>query len=339
MEVEAIAVMRRYDLPSVAAAIITKDNIVAVAVGNRVRGEKIPVTVLDRYHHGSNTKAMTATLIGVLVDEGKLTWDTTLGKLFPEIADMHPDFKSVTVRRLLAHRSGLDGTYPVRPANWHDYRTAPIELRKRYTQMCLSEAPAYEAGTQYKYSNKNYVIAGAIAEKLVGKPYETILQDKLLQPLGIRSAGFGPAGTSGQKDQPWPHKFENGKWIVVPNTPMADNPPVLAPAGRVHCSVPDLAKFVQAHVSRDPLLKPETWRALHEEVDGGPMALGWLVVGRSWAKGNALNHAGNNTLNHSVIWAAPNAGFGFIACTNAATPDSAKAMDELIGKLLPLVAR
>jgi len=153
----------------------------------------------------------------------------------------------------------------------------------------------------------------------------------------MRTAGFGPAGTPGQKDQPWPHTYDGKAWKVIANNPLADNPPVLAPAGRMHSSVPDLAKYVQAHVSMDPIVSKDGWRTLHEQVPGGEMALGWIVAGRSWAKGNALTHAGSNTMNYSLIWVAPNAGFGLIACTNAMTPEVPKAMDELIGKMLQTV--
>jgi len=334
---EATAIMRQYDLPSIAVAYVERDNIIATAVGTRVRGEKIPVTVNDIYHHGSNTKSMTATLLAMLVDEKKLKWDSTLAELFPDFDDMHEDYRKVTLRQLLAHQSGMEGTYPVRKGNWFNPPEPVMEVRKKHAQMCLAEPPSFVPGSAAKYSNKNYVIAGHIIERITQRPWEEVITERLFKPLGMRSAGFGPAGTPGKKDQPWPHIYDGKTWKVITNNPTADNPPVMGPAGRVHASLPDLAKYVQAHVSMDPIVSKEGWKMLHDQVGGEQFALGWIVVGRSWAKGNALTHSGNNTMNTSLIWAAPNAGFGIIVCTNADTPKVHEALDKLVGKVLQVV--
>jgi CubicO group peptidase (beta-lactamase class C family) len=76
--------------------------------GVRKKGKRVPVAPDDLWHLGSDTKAMTATLVGLLVQEGALTWDTRVADVFPELAgEFHPDCKAVTVRQLLAHRGGL----------------------------------------------------------------------------------------------------------------------------------------------------------------------------------------------------------------------------------------
>ena len=72
----------KYGLPALAGAVAVKGRIVAAgAVGTRVHDRKIPVTLDDRFHLGSDTKAMTATIAGMLVDEGKLRWDSTVGEI------------------------------------------------------------------------------------------------------------------------------------------------------------------------------------------------------------------------------------------------------------------
>src|SRR5690348_1702311 len=93
----------------IAAAVLRGERIIAQgAAGVRKRGSAEHITLDDRFHLGSCTKAMTATLVAMLVEEGKLNWSTTLGELFAgTVKPLHPAWEKVTVRQVLAHRSGL----------------------------------------------------------------------------------------------------------------------------------------------------------------------------------------------------------------------------------------
>src|SRR4051794_22813049 len=101
--------LARYELPALAAAVVKDGEIIAVgAVGTRKAGADLPVTVNDRFHLGSATKAMTALLAGMLVDEGKLRWNSTVADLFPELVEkMDPGLRRVTLEQLLSHTSGV----------------------------------------------------------------------------------------------------------------------------------------------------------------------------------------------------------------------------------------
>lgn len=92
-----------------AAAVLRGERIIAQGVaGVRKRGTAERITLDDRFHLGSCTKAMTATLVAMLVEEGKLNWTTTLGELFADtVKPMHPAWEKVTLRQVLAHRAGL----------------------------------------------------------------------------------------------------------------------------------------------------------------------------------------------------------------------------------------
>src|SRR5213078_4948643 len=92
-----------------AAAVLRGERIIAQgAAGVRKRGTAERITLDDRFHLGSCTKAMTATLVAMLVEEGKLNWTTTLGELFADtVKPMHPAWEKVTLRQVLAHRAGL----------------------------------------------------------------------------------------------------------------------------------------------------------------------------------------------------------------------------------------
>jgi len=125
------SVRQAYDLPAVAAAVI---------LDGRVAGSDVKVTSADQFHLGSCTKAMTATLIAILVEKGKLGWDATLAELLPDLVeDMRPVYRTVTIRHLLAHRAGL----PPANSSWpegmsfrdvHRLPGAPMQQRLAYAR-------------------------------------------------------------------------------------------------------------------------------------------------------------------------------------------------------------
>jgi CubicO group peptidase (beta-lactamase class C family) len=117
-----------------------------------------------------------------------------------------------------------------------------------------------------------------------------------------------------------------------------DNPPAIAAAGRVHCSLDDLAKFVQLHLSNGmsvDWLKGEDITKLHTPPAGSDYACGWVVLKRGWAgKSSALMHNGSNTMWYLVMWLAPEKDFAVIAATNYGGPEAAKACDDVAAAMI-----
>jgi CubicO group peptidase (beta-lactamase class C family) len=104
----------------------------------------------------------------------------------------------------------------------------------------------------------------------------------------------------------------------------------MGPAGTVHASLGDWAKFAALHlgvVGDAPLLQRASLKALHTPPDEGPYALGWVVTRRPWAPGPILTHSGSNTMWHCVAWLAPEARFGVLVACNEG--DAAAACDEV----------
>jgi CubicO group peptidase (beta-lactamase class C family) len=163
-------IRQSYDLPALAAAIVTSRALIASgAVGVRKYGTNSPVTVNDQFHLGSDTKAMTATMLATLVEEGKLSWTTTIGQVFPELASkMNPGYRQVTLEQLLAHRAGFtDESWPKGKslADMYKLPGSPREQRLAYVGMILSELPVNQPGGKFLYSNRSYAVAGAMAER------------------------------------------------------------------------------------------------------------------------------------------------------------------------------
>ena len=346
------AVRAKSGMPGLAAVVLHGDQIVAQgATGVRAAGSQPALTIADRFHLGSDTKAMTATLIAVLLEEGKLKWTTTVGEIFGDkVKPMDPAWKDVTLDQLLTHRAGA-------PANldagglwgrlWERQGT-PTEQRMQLVRGVLARPPVNPPGTTYLYSNAGFAIAGAMAETVTGEAWEKLIAAKVFVPLDISQFGFGAPGTPGALDQPLGH---DGQGHPVPVGPQADNPPAIGPAGTVNMSLPDWAKFIALHLRGDPanpqrvvkLITAESFAHLHQPASGPgtQYAAGWLIVRRPWAAGTpphnsglALNHAGSNTMWYCVTWLAPERDLALLVACNRGGDTAAKACDEAAGQLL-----
>lgn len=337
-------IRQKHDLPALAGAIVTSKGLQAVGVvGVRKYGTETPAEINDQFHLGSDTKAMTATLLATLVEEGKLSWNRTLEQIFPELAkDMNPAYRNVTVEQMLAHRAGFSNESWPQGKTFNDMYELPgppREQRWAYVKMILREPPVNEPGKVFLYSNRSYAVAGVIAEKIANTPWEELMQKRIFAPLKMTTCGFGAMGTPGKIDEPWQHRVAGTRHQPIEPGPRSDNPPVIGPAGTVHCSVGDWAKFIQAHLRGERgepgLLKPETIKHLHTS-PYGDYGFGWLLVQRPWADGLALNHAGSNTMNFAIVWIAPRKDFAVLVMTNQADQGDAtfKACDEVAAALI-----
>ena len=316
-------IIKKRDVPGMAAAVVHQGETVALGVaGIRTRGKAEEVEVADRFHIGSDTKAMTAMLCGILVDEGKLTWDQTLGETFPDVKEsMHPDYQAVTLQQLLTNRGGAPGDL-AKDELWGQlwrHKGNPTSARRLLLKGVTSKSPQAAAGEKFIYSNAGFAIAGHMAEKVTGKSWEDLMRAKIFRPLGMATAGFGAPGPRANNDQPRGHKDDGSP--VEPG-PGADNPVAIGPAGIVHCSIGDWAKFAAANLpsAQTKLVKPATLKKLHTPAAGEPKyAMGWGIAdGQPWAGGPALTHAGSNTMWYAVAWLAPEKDFAvLIACNQA----------------------
>jgi CubicO group peptidase (beta-lactamase class C family) len=332
----------KHKFPALAAAVVVDGKIVATnAVGFRKHGGTEAVTVNDKFHIGSVTKSMTATVAAMLVEQGSISWTTTIEESFSDLGDeLHSDYRDVTLEQLLSHRGGVPGKAP--KDLWSKAWNAsglPAEQRRDFVKGILARKPEAEPGTKHIYSNQGYAIAGVMLEKAAGKTWEELMRTTLFEPLGMKSAGFGAPATPGKVDQPWGHTKGRLTGIEpVSPGPRADNPPAIGPAGTVHCSLPDLARFVVFHLAGEQgasdLLPPASFKKLHASA-GDDYALGWIVLERNWAGGRALMHNGSNTMFYVVVWMAPERNCAVIVATNVGGANAAFAgCDEAAGKLI-----
>jgi CubicO group peptidase (beta-lactamase class C family) len=333
-ELEAARV--EFHLPAMAALIVKDGRVLASqAVGVRKMGSDIPVTTADKFHIGSCTKSITATLAAMLVDDGKLSWETRISDVFPTTA-VNSDLQNVTVEQLLCHRSGVRGDLTDDEMDRYMHSPMkPMDQRNELMLKLLPEAPVIPSGSAFSYSNLGVTVAGAMLEHIAHKPWEVLVHDRIFKPLGMRSAGFGPPASVGEVDEPWGHMPKpGGGYDPIPPGPEADNPPVLGPAATVHCSLTDFAKFammyLEASKGHSRLLSKKAFDKIVSLPYDQDYAHGWNVVTRDWAQGIALNHAGSNTMFYTVIWVAPATDFAIIVATNAGDENAKTATDRVV---------
>ncbi len=326
----------QYQLPAMGGAIFNTDGLVEMAaVGVRKAGTTVPVTPGDLWHLGSDTKMMTATLAGTFVAEGKLAWDAKVISFFPEIADRVPAaMRDVTLAQVLSHQAGLKENLDWRALS----RTGSLRDQRQAAAEEALTTPGFAPGT-YHYANTDYVVVGAILEKIGGKPWEDLIRERIFQPLGMTSAGFGGTGTTGQVDQPWPH-LTSGDPAPF-NGPLMDNAEVMGPAGTVHSSMADWAKFLADQLRGGAGMKALLPGAIYEAMQtnhagASQYGFGWTVLQRPWAGGVALMHNGSNTMNYCVCWLAPAKKFGVLVCINQGGGKTFEAADEAATAMITL---
>jgi len=316
-------------LPAVAGATFTSAEVSVVnATGVRRLGDDTPVTPGDLWHIGSITKSFTSLLVAKYVERGEMSWTSTLGDLLGPRAGK---FAPVTLSQLLSHRAGLPANaLPAMMATVAQGSPTVDVQRQRVIDAVLATDPTAAPGAAFLYSNLGYIVAGAMLEAKTKKPWEDLVRDEVLLPLGLASAGQGPPGARDLLTQPRGHRrASSGTLTPVEPGVGADNPPYLGPAGRLHMTVGDLARWGQAHLrgerGQDGIVKADTFRRLHQP-ESGAYAMGW--VSQTTPDRRVIWHNGSNTLWYAIVAFDAAADRGVVIVTNGSI-GAAQAVDAV----------
>ena len=306
--------------PGMIAAIISSEGVIGIgSAGERKAGYGISFTTNDVVHLGSCGKAMTATMLATLVEEGKLSWDTKLIEAIPELKNtIHRDYHKITLWQLLTHRAGI----PKNPTDEGAFSSKEIRARRLAILEDNFKSPATYEIDKFHYSNFGYVIAACMAEQITGLSWEVLMKQRLFDPLGMSTAGFGNPNKNKSTDQPWGHHKYLWKWW--PSEAYYDE--AIGPAGRIHCNIADWAKFISLWLtSENPILERKYLDKLIEPVGGHFYAGGWGVAEYDWAKGITFNHSGSNEIWYASVLVTPKLDRAFVVATNScdfgSTPD------------------
>jgi CubicO group peptidase (beta-lactamase class C family) len=334
---EEMAKLREtYQLPAL-AAVLSVDNQIMFqeAQGLRKMGAPIGVQEEDKFHLGSCTKAMTATLVAKFVERGLFAWKTKLSTLLPHLK-FDESLKDLSIEALLSHHSGLSAN--PEPALAKKLRRLKVQpARREIAKVYLSQKSEFSPN-DFHYSNVGYIILGHVLEHLTKKSWEELMSTELFKPLEMRSCGFGVTSSAREKSptQPWGHTIIGGNKTAL----QEDNYPLYGPSGTVHCNLLDWQKFIQLHVDgfkgESSFLKPETFKKLHSTPKASESYTfgGWVRVERAWAKGPAFTHSGTNTFNYATTWWAPNRELITMSVTNTFADDTHEALDKMVTRLI-----
>ena len=331
-------ILKQTGVPALGYAAVGAKGLIAVDVAGRRRITVDDyVTIDDLWHIGSNTKAMTAALYARLCEQGRAHWGATLSELFPD-TKADDAWAKVKIEDLLAHRSGISDNGLI-DQGWllraHTDTRPVLDQRAEFATRLLSHAPTGKIG-EFEYANSNYILAGAAIERLVKTDWETSIGTDLFGPLQMGTAGFGaPVGP-----QPWGHDPGVGSALtpVDPLHEISDNPPIFGPAGRVHLSLADYAKFARVFLTDGGgWLAPQSLARLARPWDGSKAgyALGWQLYDfRAWAAGPVLAHEGSNTLWRTMALVAPARPIVYLLVTNSGGDAGQRAVQLMAARLI-----
>lgn len=287
--------MSKWRIPGLAIGVVRDgETIYARGFGYRDLENKLPVTTKTVFGVGSIAKSFTAMSVALLVDEGKLRWDTPVieylpdFKLFDDYATRH-----ATPRDLLCHRTGMAD---------HLLMTygSPFSREEVYRRLRYLE-PNSGFREKFQYNNLMYVTAGYLVGRVSGTPWEDFVTKRILQPLGMAGTGFS-LGIKDSADHALPYIFKDGEITALPFR----NRDSSVPAGGVNSNLEDMLSWLGLHLDQGKagekqlvsarrlkeLLTPQVPVSYTPESAVGPLqdyALSWNIQPYL---GHPLNHIG-----------------------------------------------
>ena len=277
-------VLEQTGVPSASVAVVKGGKLVYTQAYGKARLEPpIAATPEMRYSIGSISKQFTAAAILLLQEDGKLSIDDVVGKYVPGLTRGN----EVTIRQTLSHTSGYQDYWP------EDYVMTPM-LKAESAQQILDtwgkKALDFEPGTQWQYSNTNFVIAGRIVEQVTGQPLMDLLTRRIFQPLGMKSVWNSDEAKLTQADATAYYRHALGPLRVAPK----EGRGWMFAAGELAMTAHDLALWDESLIAQS-ILKPESYKQMFTEVklkDGKGTHYGLGVDVRERDGHRSIEHSG-----------------------------------------------
>jgi CubicO group peptidase (beta-lactamase class C family) len=284
--VDAIAeqVLKGTGVPSASVAVVQDGKIAYTqAYGSARLDPQTAAAPTMRYSIGSISKQFTAAAVMMLVEQGKLSLDDPVSKYIPKLTEGD----KVTIRQLLSHTSGYQDFWP------QDY-VPPLMLKPisadQIMDMWARKPLDFQPGMKWQYSNTNYVIAGAIVEKVSGMPLLQLLSQHIFTPLGMKSVSDTDANKLPPTDPTGYIRYALGPLRPAPK----EGRGWMFAAGELAMTAEDLAKWDISIIDQS-VLKPASYREMETEVVlkdgvGSRYGLGMFVTSTNGHR--TLEHGG-----------------------------------------------
>ncbi|MFT3789908.1 MAG: serine hydrolase domain-containing protein [Rudaea sp.] len=340
------AVVARYHLPGIAVGVIDDGKVVyARALGNLDSGKPMDADTL--FEIASNTKAMTASLLARLVQQGKLRWDDPVTKYLPSFR-MHDAWvtANMQVGDLLVHRSGLPegaGDLMLWPTP-NEFTPDDVVAAMQYLK------PAYGFRAGYAYDNTLYIVAGQLAAAAGGTPYPALLRREVFEPLGMKRCQIGTWNRDEVGNVASPHVTDDdGRFVAVHAEGAIVHPATMDSAGGVRCSLNDMLTWAMNWLAPTPQqldwLAPKQRHA--EWTPYTPMPISarrrawdgtlFFGYGYGWRIADVdgemtVSHTGTLSGMYSAMTLLPFRKSGFVFLINAEAEDARSVLIEVLDK-------
>jgi CubicO group peptidase (beta-lactamase class C family) len=327
-----------YHIPGMAIAVVKDDEVVLThGFGVASVENQTPVTPETIFAIGSATKAFTATLVGMLVDEGKMDWDDPVTKYLPyfqmDIASAD-ESDEITLRDVLSHRTGFTRM---------SLLFASGEILREEVLLDATKAEPYASFREkFYYSNVMYMSAGIAAGKAAGTDWDTLAAERIFEPLGMNSTTTSVTRAENHSRLAsgylWDEDLQAYEYEPMRNV---DN---IGPAGSINSNVLDMAQWLRLQLGRGEfegrrLISEEnlneTWTTQINISGTVGYGMGWMI--REWEGQTVLEHGGNVDGFSAEVSTLPESDLGFVLLTNASVsplPQSAANIvwDTLLGE-------
>jgi D-alanyl-D-alanine carboxypeptidase len=284
----AVQVLEATCVPSASIAVVQHGKLMYIQAYGFARlaadsGPAIPATPEMRYSIGSISKQFTAAAILMLQEQGKLSLDDPVGKYIPGLTRGD----EVTIRQVLSHTSGYQDYWP------EDYVMTPMlhpETAQQILDTWAKKPLDFDPGTEWQYSNTNFVIAGRIVEIVSGEPLFQFLTERIFRPLGMTSVWNSDANQLMPPDATAYYRHALGPLRPAPK----EGAGWMFAAGELAMTAHDLALWDESLLAQS-LLKPESYKEMFTEVklkDGKGTEYGLGVEVRDRDGHRSIEHSG-----------------------------------------------
>ncbi len=235
-------VMKDWNAPGIGIGVVVRNKLVfAKGYGYRDYGRKLPFTVNTLFPIASNSKLFTATAVGLLVDEGKLNWDTPVKRQVPQVQFYNDELNNtVTPRDMLSHRTGITRHDLI----WYKSQFTRAELFDRLKYL----EPAQPLRTTFLYNNLMYAASGHIVQLVSGKTWEETVRERFFGPLAMPSSIFDIDEMLRTPDhvEPWTERRDSQELYALP---LYKEQAGVGPAGSIITSVTELSHWLIAQMN------------------------------------------------------------------------------------------
>lgn len=323
-------------VPGLAVAIVSGDErILAEGLGMADLASGREVTAETIFAIGSSTKAFTATLVGMLVDEGKMDWDDPVTKYLPDFVlqlDAEDEDAELSIRDLLCHRSGFTRMGLL----WASGKAS----REKVLQTARAAQAWAPFRSAFHYNNVMFLAAGEASARAAGTGWDELVTTRLLEPLGMESTttSIRAAQKDARLAQGYLWNEETEEFKALPMRSL-DN---IAPAGAINSNVIEVAQWIRLQLGRGEFegrrlvseaALEETWSPQIDVGGSVDYGLGWML--REWRGRKLVEHGGNIDGFACQVALLPEEDLGMVVLLNVtASPLQSQAIEIVFDSLL-----